>query len=293
MSRNALARTAVVGVGLLVVTALVVGFLAYKQVPEGHQGVTAEWGAVTGETLEPGAHWKTPVAQGVQNVEIRPRTYTMSATQGEGERQQSDAVTVQTVNGTTVDVDVTVRYRIAAESADTFVVEWNDVDQMEQRLIRPTIRSELRDEAAQVRTSEVYTSRGRELLAQAAREALNTEFDDEPVVLEAVQVRNVDLPDSIDQALNEKAEAEQRVQVEQRRVQQEEARAEQRRVRARAEADVIETRGEALQENPVVLRARLIDAYGNGTVFVTDGNQSLILDTGSRARTANGSTGTA
>ena len=198
MSRNTAARTAVVGVGLLVVTALVVGVLAYKQVPEGHQGVTTEWGAVTGETLEPGAHWKTPVAQGVQSVEIRPRTYTMSATQGEGNRRQGDAVTVQTVNGTTVDIDVTVRYRIAAESADTFVVEWNDVEQMEQRLIRPTIRSELRDEAAQVRTSNIYTSRGRELLAQAAREALSAEFDDEPVVLEAVQVRNVDLPDSID-----------------------------------------------------------------------------------------------
>ena len=42
-----------------------------------------------------------------------------------------------------------------------------------------------------------------------------------------------------------------------------------------------------------MLRARLIDAYGNGTVFVTDRNQSVILDTGGRTRAANASTGAA
>jgi regulator of protease activity HflC (stomatin/prohibitin superfamily) len=71
------------GVGVAVVIALIGGVLAYEQVPEGHEGVTTEWGAVTGETLDPGAHFKIPVMQNVQAVETRPRTYTMSNTAGQ------------------------------------------------------------------------------------------------------------------------------------------------------------------------------------------------------------------
>jgi hypothetical protein len=46
-----------VAAGLLLVLSLITGLLAYRQVPEGHAGVEKEWGAVTGTTLDPGAHW--------------------------------------------------------------------------------------------------------------------------------------------------------------------------------------------------------------------------------------------
>jgi regulator of protease activity HflC (stomatin/prohibitin superfamily) len=272
-------KAASTGLAVLLVIALVGGILSYKQVPEGNEGVTTEWGAVTGETLDSGAHWKIPVMQGVQDVEIRPRTYTMSNTAGEGQRDDADAITVKTVNGSSVDVDVTIRYRIEPENADQFVRDWNQESQMEQRLIRPTVRSKLRDEASDIQTSDIYTRQGREALRETGREALSAEFSDEPIELEAVQVRNINLPDSIDAALDKKEQAKQRVQIEQERVEQEKQRAKQRRVRAQAEADVIETRGEALQENPIVLKARMIEAYDNGTVFVTgDGGEQIILD---------------
>lgn len=78
-------KTGAVGLGLLLVVSLIAGVLAYRQVPAGHAGVETEWGAVTGTTLEPGAHWKVPVMTSVQDVETRPRTCTMSTTEGEGE----------------------------------------------------------------------------------------------------------------------------------------------------------------------------------------------------------------
>lgn len=284
---NAKYKAIAIGFALLLVVSGIGAALSYKQVPEGYEGVTTEWGAVTGETLEPGAHWKIPIMQGVQNVETRPRTYTMSQTSGEGQKARADAVSVQTVNGTTVKVDVTVRYRIDENNAGDFVREWNNVGQMEQRLIRPTVRSELRDEAADIQTSDIYTSGGREALAQAAVVALEQEFSDEPIILETVQVRNVDLPNRIDEVLDEKEEAKQRVQVEQERIEQERARAEQRRVEAQAEADVIRTRGEALRENPIVLDARMIEAYSEGTVYVTDGDTPMILNQNQSNRTVN------
>jgi len=275
-----LLRLTVIPVVLLL---LVGGVMAYHQVPEGHVGVETEWGAVTGHVDSPGAHLKIPIMQGIQDVETRPRTYTMSQTTGEGQRSRADAISVKTVNGSTVQVDVTIRYRIDRSQADQFVIDWNNERQMERRLIRPTIRSELRDEASDIQTTGsagIYTRQGREALAETAREALLSEFEDEPVVLEQVQIRNIDLPDGIDRTLDEKEQAKQQVQVERERVQQEKARAEQKRVQAQADADVIRIKGEALRANEVVLQDRYIDALRNGEaiyVVPNDGSGTPIL----------------
>lgn len=270
----------------LVVTGGIVGILAYHQVPEGHTGVTTQWGAVTGETLEPGAQLKVPIAQGVQNVETRPRTYTMAQDVDEGAKSEADAVAVKTVNGSTVRVDITVRYRIATDRADQFVTEWNNEQQMEKRLIRPTIRTQLRDEASSLQTTgpgSIYTQEGRNALETTAIEALRDEFQGQPIVLEAVQIRNIDLPDSIDQTLDEKEQAKQQVEVEKERVKQEEARAEQKRIQAQAEADVIRIEGEALRDNPIVLEQQAIQAMDEGTVYVVPQGQDsppIILQKG-------------
>lgn len=273
-----LTKAVAVGIGLLVLLSIVGGAIAYEQVPEGHEGVTTQWGAVTGETLAPGAHWKIPVAQDVQSVETRPRTYTMSQSQGEGDKGEADAITVKTVNGTSVKVDVTVRYRIREDEADTFVEEWNNENQMEKRLIRPTIRSDLRDEASDIQTSEIYTREGREALQDTARESLRNEFEGEPIVLEEVQIRNIDLPSSIDSRLDEKEEAKQQVQIEAEEVKQERQRKEQRIIQAEADAEETRITGEALRNNPIVLEARMIDAYDEGTVFVTEDGQEIIIE---------------
>lgn len=278
------AKAKAIGVVLVVglFVTLILGALAYHQVPEGHAGVEKNWGSVTGHIDQPGANWKVPIAESIQNVEVRPRTYTMSATEGEGDRSDADEITVKTVNGSTVGVDVTVRYRINADEADGFVREWNDETQMEQRLIRPTVRSDMRDEASDLQTSEIYTRAGREALAETARDSLAEEFAGQPITLERVQVRNIDLPSGIDRALDEKEVAKQRVRVEREKINQEQARAEQKRVQAQADADVIEIQGDALRENDIVLRQRYLDALDNGTVFVVPegGETPMILDSG-------------
>lgn len=282
-----------VGIGLLVVFSLVGAVSAYQQVPEGHEGVTTEWGAVTGQTLDSGAHWVVPIAQDVQAVETRPRTYTMSKTQGEGEKTRSDAIRVKTINGSTVQVDVTVRYRIKPEKSDQFVSEWNNERQMEQRLIRPTIRTVLRDEASSLQTTgtdAIYTQKGRQALQTTARDALKEEFKDQPIVLEAVQIRNIDLPNSIDNTLDKKEQAKQQVEVEQQRVKQAEAQKERRivqaeaeaaevRIAAKADANATRIRGEALDEHPIVLQQQYIEALENGnTIYVpTEGGGAITL----------------
>jgi regulator of protease activity HflC (stomatin/prohibitin superfamily) len=271
-------RMAALGLGLLVVLGLLLG--GYHQVPEGHVGVQKSFGAVTGDELAPGAHLIVPVKDSVQDVEIRPRTYTMANTKGEGDRAgRADAVTVQTVNGTTVEIDITVRYRVEQSNPSRFVTEWRTVEQAEQRLIRPSIRSRLRDEAAGIQTSEIYTSDGRERLGTAAQEKLESAFESEALVLEEVQVRDVDLPSSYDEALNEKEIAKQRVQKKEFEIQQARKDKEQQEIRAEADARVIEIRGRALRDNPIVLKQQYVKSIdaSDKVILATDRDGTPII----------------
>lgn len=287
---NAKAKSITVGIALLLLFSVIGGVVAYEQVPEGHSGVEKNWGAVNGNVLDSGANWVVPIMQDVQAVETRPRTYTMSNSQGEGDKSsREDAISVKTVNGSTVNVDITVRYRIRDESSDEFVSEWNNERQMEQRLIRPTIRTVIRDEASSLTTTgagSIYTQPGRQALEETAESALNEEFVGQPIVLEAVQIRNINLPDEIDNTLDQKEAAKQQVEVEKEQVKQEqqkkqqrivqaEADAEEVRISAEADAEATKIRGEALEEHPIVLRQQEIEALEEGnTIYVPvgDGN---------------------
>ncbi len=284
-------------IGVSIVVALAVAtalFGGYHQVPEGHVGVQKSFGAVTGDQLQPGAHIIVPVKDSVQDVEIRPRTYTMANTEGEGDRpSQADAVTVQTINGTTVDIDITVRYKIEETDASGFVTEWRTVGQAEERLIRPSVRSQLRNEAAGIQTSEIYTNDGRERLGAAAQQKLESAFEGEALVLEEVQVRTVDLPDSYDQALNDKEIAKQRVEEKKFEIQQAEREKKRQEIQAEADARVIEIRGEALRDNPVVLKQQYVQSIDDSdkVILATDDEGTpIILQTG---RSSGGNTSSA
>lgn len=271
-----------VGIGILLVLVIIGVLLSYTQVPEGHQGVEKDWGAVNGDTLEPGANWVIPVMQDVQNVEVRPRTYTLTQESNEGAKRDADSVRVKTMNGSTVNVSITIRYTINDNEADTFVQEWNNEEQMESRLIRPTVKNNLQDEGSSLQTTgqgSIYTNEGREALRETTRKALEAEVSDQPISIETVQIRRIDLPSQIDETLDDKEQAKQRVEVEKEKVKQEEARKDQQIVQAEAnaqekliaaqvDANATRIRGEALDEHPIVLQQTLIEQMGDGTVYL-------------------------
>jgi regulator of protease activity HflC (stomatin/prohibitin superfamily) len=277
VSNSALGKALAVGLALAVATGFIAVIFSYEQVGEGHVGVEKEWGAVTGAVHPAGPNWVAPWV-GVQNVEIRPRTYTSS-------------VDVTTLNGTTFNVSYVIRYRVVDSRAAEFVKQWNQIEQAEQRLIDPTVEDRMRKEGAGIRSSVIYTEDGRNMLATAAQEKLSEAFDGEALVLEAVQITNVGIPGNYQRALNEKEIAKQNVQKEKYNVEKQRQIARQKEIDAEADARVIEITGEALRANPIVLQQREIDAIKpTDKVIIGSGNGGIIIDAntdGSGAQTSN------
>lgn len=280
---------ALVPVALVLIVTLV---LAVQTVPAGHTGVEKGWaGDTTGQTFEPGTHFIVPW-HSVQKVECRPRTYTMADMQGEGKKsQKQDAVVVDSVNGTVHRVDVTIRYTVNCEQAVEFVDRWDSESQLEHRLIRPDARSDIRDRGAAIESDTIYKQPGREALSETASQTINSNFEDEPVQLQAVKIREVTIPKGLRTALSEKEQAKVDIEKKEHEVKQEQKEAERKRIEARADANVTRIRGEALANNPIVLKQQYIDALRNGeTVYVVpdDGSTPVFLQAEGNATAGGG-----
>jgi len=271
----------VVGVAfaLLLVSSAVFGGLAWNAVDEGTVDVVTEWGDSTGETLQPGANWITPVKQGTVTIPTRPQEYTMSEDSGEGDRaNKDDSVEVLTNDGVAVDVDVTVRYRVNKDEAVTFYDEYKGLEQAEARLIRPTTRSVLRTEGGDIDTTEIYTGEGQDQMRDAVWAALEDEFDGSGLVLEAVQIRRIHLPDSYATAVEQKEVEKQKVMQKQSEIERQKLEAEREIIEAEGQAEANEIVAKSLKDNPELIQIRYIEALkeNENVVYVGAGEQAGI-----------------
>ncbi|EJN59759.1 prohibitin family protein [Halogranum rubrum] len=266
-----LRRIAVVGfLALLVLVAPVAGILAWEPVDEGNVKVVKKWGATTGTVFEPGAHFVNPVSQSTSSLSVRPQSYTMSAQQNEGQQTGDDAIRVLTEDGLRTDIDVTVRYRVDASKAVDFYRKYRTLDTAEERLIRPSIRSILRTEAGRLPVTEIYTGEGQTRLKLAAEQELGEQFANDGLILEAVQIRNVELPAEYAKAVEQKEITEQRRQQKQSELEVEKLEAERKKIEAQGEADANRIVSESLT-NEVLAQQYIQRLDETDTVYIPVG----------------------
>ena len=266
-----LTRLVLTGVlALLVLSAPVAGLLAWEPVEEGNVKVVKKWGATTGTVFEPGAHFVNPVSQSTSSLSVRPQSYTMSAQQSEGQVEGDDAIRVLTEDGLRVDIDVTVRYRVDASQAVDFYKNYRTVETAEERLIRPSIRSVLRTEAGRLPVTEIYTGEGQTKLKLAAERELGEDFQNDGLILEAVQIRNVELPAEYARAVEQKEITEQRRQQKQSELEVEKLEADRKKIEAQGEADANRIVSESLT-NEVLAQQYIQRLDETDTVYIPVG----------------------
>ncbi|WP_435155632.1 prohibitin family protein [Haladaptatus sp. DFWS20] len=268
-----LGNTLLIGLAIVVIAAPVAGFMAWEPVDEGNVKVVKKWGAATGTVFEPGAHFVNPVSQSTVSLSTRPQTYTMSSQQGEGSKDNTDdAITVLTEDGLQVDIDISVRYRVDSTEAVKFYKNYRDVETAEQRLIRPSIRSVLRTEAGRLPVTEIYTGEGQTKLKEAAQTALQKDFNEDGLILETVQIRNVNLPKQYAQAVEQKEITKQRRQQKENELEVEKLEADRKRIAAEGQAEANRILSESLDRN--VLTQKYIEKLDDtDTVYIPVGGE--------------------
>lgn len=213
--------------GVTIVLIILLTTIIYM-VPAGHVGVYDIFGKVRDKEADPGLHIKNPLAS-ITKMSVKTQEYTMTIVEGEGAVSTADTISALTKEGLSVDLDVTIWYKLIPEKASDLykTVGTNYVT----ILVRPKIRESIRAITAKYEAKTIY-SEDRARLQDEIKEAIEEGLFERGILVETVLLRNVQLPEKVRTSIEEKLQAEQEAQRMEFVLQKEVQEAERKRVEA-------------------------------------------------------------
>lgn len=268
---------------IVAIVILAVGILTscIVQIEAGQIGVPTLFGKVNDEVLGSGLHFVNPFVV-VRRFEGRTQNYTMSGLTTEGDQTGDDAIRVLTSDGLELSLDVSVLYRVIPGKAPAILKTIGE--DYKNVIVRPITRTKIRDNATFYSAVDLYSNK-REEFQQKIFAGIEKDFTARGLALEQLLLRNITLPSSVKQAIEEKIQAEQAAQKMQFVLQREQQEAERKRVEAQGISDY--QRIVSLTLTPGQLQYEMIKAYkelalsGNGKVLIMGdmkGGVPVILD---------------
>jgi len=115
------------------------------------------------------------------------------------------------------------------------------------------IRAKARDIIAQYKAEDLYTEHRSAVQAEFEKE-IAAEFEPYGIVITAVLIRNIDLPESVEKAIQAKIQAKQEAERMQFVVQKEKLEAERKKIEAEGIAEANRIIGQSLERNPLYLQ---------------------------------------
>jgi regulator of protease activity HflC (stomatin/prohibitin superfamily) len=232
---NILKRKASRSLGVIVfgVIGVIVLLNMVITVPAGETGVQHLFGDVYDSELPSGIHLINPLAS-VNLMSIRTEQYTMSVASTEGQRFGDDSIESLTKEGLKVSLDMTVLYRLIEEDA-------SEVYRMlglnyEEKILRPEVRSAIREVIALYEAKDIYSEKREEAVGKI-EDVLKESLTPRGIQVESVLLRNVSLPPMLALGIEEKLTAEQEAQKYDFLLQKEEKEAERKRIEAAGQRD--------------------------------------------------------
>jgi regulator of protease activity HflC (stomatin/prohibitin superfamily) len=219
------------GIYFLILVVLVSSCIV--QIGPGEVGIQTLFGSVQGRVLYSGLNFVNPLVD-VEKMDVKTQAYTMSVIHDEGVRQGDDAITTLSSDGLTLKLDLTVWYRLSAEEAP---MEFQSIGiDYVNKIVRPAIRTSIRDVSVLYAATEIYSNKREDFVREVTKN-LEKSFQGRGVILERVLLRNVELPEMVRNAIDEKIAAEQKAQQMVYVLQKERQEAERKKVEAQGISD--------------------------------------------------------
>lgn len=252
--------------------AIILGILtaSVRIVEPGKIGVKVLFGKVQEEVLSSGLNIINPLVK-VELFDITTQTYTMSGTETELSQLSDAPIRVLSADGLEVTIDMTVLYRINPIKAPEIRREIGPGLSYIDKIVRPTARTRIRDNAVIYNAVDLY-SKKRDEFQTKIFSSIKNDFENRGLILENLLVRNISLPQSVKAAIEAKINAEQEAQKMQFVLQKETQEAERKRVEAKGIADYQQILSQSLTDK--LLKYEQIKALQN---LVKSDNSKVII----------------
>jgi len=195
------------------------------------------------------------------------------------EQQIAEKMEVLSSNGLTIVTDVTVR--VAPNQAQIGELHETFGRQYTDRLIKPEIRSAVREVIGRYTPEELYSTKRAEVTT-SIQEGLEKALGDNYINLKATLIRDIELPQRVQDAIEEKIEAEQKAQRYDFLLAQERKEAERKIIEAEAKAEsnrilTASLNDRILQDKGIEATLQLAQSPNSKVVVVGGGGDGLPL----------------
>ncbi|GGM02150.1 prohibitin family protein [Deinococcus aerophilus] len=270
-------------VGGVVVAGLIVA-QSITVVPAGFVGVVfSALSGVKPDPLQEGLHFVVPFVDKVTLYDARLQEVTLAH---DTNKQDEGSIRARSKEGLDITADVTVQFRIDRSKAAILHKELGR--NYLNTVLRPQLRSKVRDSIGQFGAADLISNQRTQLEASITTE-LEKAFSRNNLILDAILLRELKIPESVAKAIEQKQTAEQQVAVERNRLQQAEISAQRDVVQAegkakaaietaKGEAEALSLRGRALKENPQLIQLTVAERLAPGiqTVMLPSDSNFLL-----------------
>lgn len=146
-------------------------------------------------------------------LDKREQTIEFTMDEHRGDRKSRDHIRVKTVDGSDVDVDVTVNYSLIPSKAPQVLRDCG-VEGNYKHWVRDYVRAYVRYSLGELTTEEFYNSANRKKKADEAQKTLNDLLGERGIQINSVQVQHFEFYDAYQQKITEKKLADQEVEEE-------------------------------------------------------------------------------
>ncbi len=193
-------------------------------IPSGYVGVKLTLGKADKEELSPGLNIVIPIVQKVVKMSVRTHSYDLRG---------ANSINSLSKDGLTINTELTVLYKIMSNKAAEIYIEYG-LD-YEDKIIKPVIRSAVRDVIAKLDSSQVYQER--DLIQKKLMEKVSKELEKRYILLDEILIRDIKLPKRVVEAIEQKRRAYEEAEKMKFLVEKEKLEAERKRVEAKGIAD--------------------------------------------------------
>jgi len=222
---------------LLLSAAAVSAGCNYAQIGDGELGVVRTPAGVSPTPLQTG-DWQIGHSDSVTLYDARSE-------------QRDEHLEVLAANGLKIGLDTSIRYHVRPDEIVALDKELGP--NFYDTLLRPTLSSQARRVAGRYQPEEIYSTQ-REQIEKQINEGITKAVTGRHIDVEAVLIRNVQLPDAIQAAINDKLQAEQAALKMKFVIAQQQADVQRQKIAADGEADAERIKAQSLAD------AKRIDA---------------------------------
>jgi regulator of protease activity HflC (stomatin/prohibitin superfamily) len=202
----------IVVVFIVAVVLLGFTFTAWQSIRPGYVGIVFDKinHKVTTGALDPGWAFINPFTQAIQEYPVTIQTYQMVQSSDEGSVRGDDSIKVQSSEGQQINLDVVIQYQVEKSKANLLYTDWGGAPLkiVEDGVVRQYTRSQVPVVASRYTWEEITSAKRAEMTTDITN-ALTTEFDRRHLTLVSFGIREVHLPQALQDSLNQKIKAQQ------------------------------------------------------------------------------------